>query len=145
MKEIIKKPGGIIIPSDTAHLQVLDEFLEETLRDFRMPDSDIADVAISVTELANNAIVHGNKNNPDKIVDVRIKLLSNEVEITVSDEGSGFNESIIPDPLSNENILKETGRGIFIVRSLMDKVLITTGKSGNTVVQLFKKFTAEEE
>jgi serine/threonine-protein kinase RsbW len=145
MKEIIKKPGKIIIPSDTAHLQELDEFLEETLREYKMPDSDIADVAISVTELANNAIMHGNKNNPEKTVDVEIKLLTDEVEITVTDEGSGFDESIIPDPLSNDNILKETGRGIFIVRSLMDKVIFSTGKSGNSIVQLYKKFTSDEE
>ncbi|MBD3234478.1 MAG: ATP-binding protein [candidate division Zixibacteria bacterium] len=140
MSEVVKKPGKIIIPSDQVYLQELDEFLEETLRNFSMAEGDIADVAISVTELVNNAIVHGNASDPDKMVDVEMILKDSSVEITVTDEGDGIDLSDIPDPLSDENILKETGRGIFIVRSLMDEVDITAGKDGGTVVRLVKKF-----
>ncbi len=140
MSEVVKKPGRIIIPSDQVYLQELDEFLEETLRNFNMTEGDIADVAISVTELVNNAIVHGNASDPDKKVDVEMILKDSSVEITVADEGDGIDLADIPDPLSDENILKETGRGIFIVRSLMDEVDIITGKDGGTVVRLVKKF-----
>ena len=81
MKEIIKKPGKITIPSDPIYLQPLDEFLEESLRHMNMPENDIADVAISVTELVNNAIVHGNRNNPAKMVEVNINYKNDKVEI----------------------------------------------------------------
>jgi serine/threonine-protein kinase RsbW len=139
MKQLIKKPGQIIIPSDQAFLQEFDEYLEESLHDFGMKDDDIADVAISVTEVVNNAIVHGNKNNPEKIVEVKLKIKRGDLEVLVIDQGEGFNSSEIPDPLSEENILKETGRGIFIIRSLMDEVEISAGQSGGTVVRLVKK------
>ncbi|PJA26405.1 MAG: ATP-binding protein [candidate division Zixibacteria bacterium CG_4_9_14_3_um_filter_46_8] len=141
MEEIVKKPGKIIIPSDQIYLQALVEFLEDTLRGFAMGEGEIADVAIAVTEIVNNAIVHGNKNNRNKRVEVRLSLKRSEVEITVIDEGDGFDLSIIPDPLSEENILKETGRGFFIVRSLMDKVKISTGKDRGTTVFLVKRFS----
>jgi len=144
MKEIIKKQGEIIIPSDPIYLQPLDEFLEESLRRMNMPENDIADVAISVTELVNNAIVHGNRNNPAKMVEVKINYKKDEVEISITDEGSGFDPDSIPDPLSDENVMKETGRGIFIVRSLMDRFEMLPGKSGNRI-RIFKKFTPVEE
>lgn len=144
MKEIIKKPGEITIPSDPIYLQPLDEFLEESLRRMNMPENDIADVAISVTELVNNAIVHGNRNNSAKMVEVNINYKKDEVEISITDEGSGFDPDSIPDPLSDENVMKETGRGIFIVRSLMDRFEMSPGKSGNRI-RIFKKFTPVEE
>ncbi len=139
MPKVIKEPGKIIIPSDVAYLQMLDEFLEETLRGFGVSESDIADIAISVTELANNAIIHGNKENPEKVVDIRIKLINGAVEIIVSDEGKGFDTLALPDPLTEENLFKENGRGIFIVRSLMDKVDIKIRKDNGTVIKLVKK------
>ncbi|MBD3170503.1 MAG: ATP-binding protein [candidate division Zixibacteria bacterium] len=145
MKDIIKEPGRIVIPSDPTYLQALDDFLEETLRGFGMADNDVADVAISVTELVNNAITHGNMNDSQKTVEVKIVRNSDQVEVTIKDQGLGFNPGNIPDPLSDENLLKETGRGIFIVRSLMDKVEFETAKNGGTRVKVVKKFTPVEE
>lgn len=145
MKDIIKEPGRIVIPSDPTYLQALDDFLEETLKGFGMADNDVADVAISVTELVNNAITHGNMNDPEKTVEVKIAGNSNQVEITIEDQGQGFNPGNIPDPLSDENLLKETGRGIFIVRSLMDKVEFESAQNGGTRVTVVKKFTPVEE
>lgn len=133
-----------MIPSDPVYLQPLEEFLEESLMNLGMGENDIADVAISVTELVNNAIFHGNRNDPDKTVEVRIVLKNKGVEISVADEGKGFDPTDIPDPLSNENLMKETGRGVFIVRSLMDRLEILAGKNGGSIVRIFKSFTPVE-
>jgi len=123
----------IRVPSDQEFLQDVDAFLEGTLRGFGVEESAIADIAISVSELVNNAMMHGNRASREKPVTVRIAFKNRTVTITVCDEGSGFTPADIKDPLADDNLLKEVGRGIFIVRSLMDKVDINATDRGTEV------------
>lgn len=118
----IIKNNTITIPSDQEHLVAVDEFLEGTLRGFGIDESTIADIAISVTEVVNNGIIHGNKSDPNKALTLSIDKTGSTLTFVVADEGAGFDPSIIDDPLKEENLLKEVGRGIFIIRSLMDSV-----------------------
>ncbi len=123
----------IKVPSDPEYLADVDVFLEGTLRGYGVDESVVADIAISVSELVNNAMIHGNRSADDKQVTVQISSKDGSVTITVSDEGGGFNPTEIPDPLAEENLLQEVGRGLFIVRSLMDDVDVTPGPAGTTV------------
>lgn len=123
----------IVIPSNAKYLSAVDDFIEGFLREYGTGESVVADIAISVSELVNNAIVHGNKVTEDAIVSVAIVRDGDSVTISVTDEGGGFNPTEIDDPLKDENLLKEVGRGIFIVESLMDKVEITPTQNGTTV------------
>lgn len=118
----IIKDNTITIPSDQDHLVAVDDFLEGTLRGFGIDESTIADIAISVTEVVNNGIIHGNKCDPSKALRLQIARSGSTLIFVVSDEGEGFDPSCVDDPLKEENLLKEVGRGIFIIRSLMDKV-----------------------
>jgi len=127
----------IRVPSDQEFLQDVDSFLEGTLRGHGVDESVIADIAISVSELVNNAIMHGNKASREKPVTVRVTFRQGMVTITVRDEGSGFASDQIRNPLAEENLMKEVGRGIFIVRSLMDTVDIRPSSHG-TEVQISK-------
>jgi serine/threonine-protein kinase RsbW len=79
-------------------------------------------LSIAVTEAVGNAIVHGNKEDAKKKVTLEFDLKKNEINVTVKDEGKGFDPDTISNPLEPENIMKESGRGIFILSSLMDKV-----------------------
>jgi serine/threonine-protein kinase RsbW len=133
MGKPIIKGNTIKVPSDPEFLADVDVFLEGTLRGYGVDESLVADIAISVSELVNNAMVHGNQSADDKLVTVAITGGNGSVTITVSDEGGGFNPTDIPDPLAEENLLQEVGRGLFIVRSLMDKVDVTPGPKGTTV------------
>ncbi|MDZ7292765.1 MAG: ATP-binding protein [candidate division KSB1 bacterium] len=90
-------------------------------------------LAISVTEIANNAIVHGNKRNPRKKIFVNIEVANGEVRLTIRDQGTGFDPNKLSNPLDPENLLRESGRGVFIVRSLMDEVLYDFSKGGTEV------------
>ncbi len=124
----------ITIPSSQEYLSDVDMFIEATLRGYGADESVIADIAISVSELVNNAIAHGNARNDNKKVIVEINRHTEVVTISVLDEGAGFNPNTLDDPLAEENLLKEVGRGIFIVKSLMDSVDIKPSPHGTKII-----------
>jgi serine/threonine-protein kinase RsbW len=95
-------------------------------------------LAIAVTEMANNAVIHGNQRDPRKKVFVNIEVVDAEVRLTIRDEGKGFNPDTLSNPLDPENLLRESGRGVFIVRSLMDEITYDFS-SGSTQVTLLKR------
>jgi len=140
----MKKPNitdnKIEIPSSENYLPDVDDFIEGKLESYGLNKSDIADVAISVTELVTNGIVHANKLNIEKTVQVEILRKNSKVEITITDQGDGFNPDLIDNPIEDENLLKEVGRGIFIVKSLMDKVIFESKPGEGTTVTLIKRF-----
>lgn len=124
--------GNVItIPSSDEYLADVDSFLEGTLRGHEVDESLIADVAISVSELVNNAIFHGNRGQFEQTVKVTVDCSGKKVTVSVQDQGSGFDASCIADPVADENLLKEVGRGIFIVKSLMDSVETKTTDTGS--------------
>jgi serine/threonine-protein kinase RsbW len=86
-------------------------------------DRDTADqISMAVREATVNAVLHGNKYDPAKKVRLAFEHRNRELVITISDEGSGLNEASFPDPLAPENLMKTSGRGIFLIRSFMDEV-----------------------
>jgi serine/threonine-protein kinase RsbW len=88
---------------------------------------------VSCTEAVNNAIVHGNKSDPDKKVIIRCIVDEKILTIYVKDEGKGFDSKSLQDPREKKNLMKENGRGVFLMRSLMDKVKFKRLKSGSIV------------
>lgn len=134
-----KKIYTLEIPSSQNRLAAADKFLEEHLRQHGLDQNVIADLAISATELINNAIVHGNQSDPDKIVKIILEFQDDRLTISISDQGSGFEPSEIPSPIADENLLKEAGRGIFIVRSLVDDLQIEKNPEGGTRMIIIKK------
>ena len=91
---------------------------------------------VSTLEAVNNAILHGNKSSPEKIVNIEITFKSNELKIKVTDEGTGFRPYKLADPTIPENIEALNGRGVFLMSRLADK--ITYSKKGNAVTMIFK-------
>ena len=102
-------------------------------------------VSVAVRESVVNAIKHGNKNDESKRVVVEFTPMPlddpEELIIRVEDEGEGFDPEDIADPLAPENILKSSGRGIFLIRSFMDDVQLQRGKVRGMEVRMVKKVT----
>jgi len=121
------------IPSDLNYLAAVDEFVEGKIRGYGVADSAVADIAISVSELINNAVTHGNKNDNSKHVEIEIRKADGNVIVSVTDQGGGFNPNKIDDPRKKENLLKEAGRGMFIVENLMDKVEVALTSDGTRI------------
>jgi serine/threonine-protein kinase RsbW len=136
--KIKRKNNQIIIPSSLDYLPKVDEYVEGKLRKLRVDENKLANIAISVTEAVTNAVVHGNKNDLKKKVFIKLKADSSRVEITVEDEGNGFDPESIQSPIEEGNLLKEVGRGIFILKSLMDKVDFIIQPQKGTMVKMTK-------
>jgi len=96
-------------------------------------------VDMAVREAITNAVVHGNKLDAAKVVELRLRNTPEAFEITVHDQGTGFNPNDVPDPTKEENILKASGRGIFFMRNFMDEVDWSVGANGGTNVRMVKK------
>ena len=94
---------------------------------------------MAVREAVTNAVIHGNRQDENKTVDVTLKSTAEAVEISVHDQGPGFNPEEIPDPTAHENILKASGRGIFFMRSFMDEVDWLIRPGGGTTVRMLKR------
>jgi serine/threonine-protein kinase RsbW len=124
----------ITIPSDAVFLAAVDDFVYEMFGKSGVAKSMIADFAISVSEIVNNSITHGAKGDRSKPVSVKIDIADNEACISIKDQGEGFDPHSLPDPLATENLLKQVGRGIFIVKSLMDSVDFNITGSGSEVI-----------
>ena len=90
-------------------------------------------IAMSVREAAVNAVLHGNAYDPNKKVRVSFETTPDSMVITIADEGIGLKDVELPDPLSQENLLKQSGRGIFLIRAFMDEVRIRDAEPGTEI------------
>ena len=79
-------------------------------------------LTMAVREAAVNAVLHGNEYDPAKHIDVSLENTVESLVISVADQGKGLDPDALPDPLAPENLLRGTGRGIFLIRSFMDEV-----------------------
>jgi serine/threonine-protein kinase RsbW len=79
-------------------------------------------LTMAVREAAVNAVLHGNEYDPSKQISVSLENNGTSLIITVADQGKGLDPDTLPDPLAPENLLRGTGRGIFLIRSFMDEV-----------------------
>ena len=139
MQKAVKENNRIIIPSSLNFLREVDEFVEQKLREQGINQDLVTDIAISVTEVVTNAVNHGNQNDPQKKVTVTLKVDKTQVTIRIEDQGTGFDPEHLANPLAEENLLKDAGRGIFIVKSLMDEVKFEVNSDSGTAVVLIKK------
>jgi len=96
-------------------------------------------IDLAVREAVTNAVLHGNRQDETKTVDVTLKSSPDAVEISVHDQGAGFNPDEVPDPTAAENILKSSGRGIFFMRTFMDEVDWSIRPGGGTTVRMVKR------
>ena len=123
----------ITISSQLSELAKVEQ-ISETVSDkmgFTQDEKD--NLAIAITEVVGNAIVHGNKKNPDKKVFVQFHIHPDRLHVEIQDEGEGFDPDEVADPLEPANLMKESGRGIFILQNLIDTVEFEFLKSGTKV------------
>ena len=87
-------------------------------------EDDLLKIGMAVRESVVNAVVHGNRYNANKKVSFSVVKNSQRLTVRVADEGEGFDYEDVPDPLAPENLMRSSGRGIFLIRSFVDELLI---------------------
>jgi serine/threonine-protein kinase RsbW len=110
------------IASKSENLALVEKLIDEVCETHNIGEDNYGNILIALTEAVNNAILHGNKGNPEKNVDISFDSGDNWIQFVVKDEGPGFDFNQLPDPTAPENIEKPSGRGIFLMRNLADKV-----------------------
>ncbi len=123
------------IPSLPENIRIVESFIENARDKIKFSDDVYGNIMIAVTESVSNAIIHGNKNDQTKIVDLCLEADSKCISCTVHDEGRGFDAAVLPDPTAPDNIFKTGGRGIFLIKNLADEVDFLA--NGSTVLMKF--------
>jgi serine/threonine-protein kinase RsbW len=113
---------SISIPSIPSNVQLVERFLLELADLCGFTESVLDRIMISITEIVNNGIRHGNLCDPAKLVHLFCHCHDDRLVFIIRDEGDGFFPDDLPDPLDEHNLLKEGGRGVLIIRSMMDDV-----------------------
>lgn len=115
------------------------EPLLKTLQEYvGMKEDTYHNMLIAITEAVNNALIHGNKLDTAKKVIMQINVLPEEIEFIIDDEGGGFDPDLVPDPRHPENLLKDNGRGVFLIRNLAFKSHYESTDNGTKVKIYFK-------
>ncbi len=124
----------IFIASKVENLRKIEKFIDEISATCKLNSELYGNVLIASLEAANNAIVHGNKLNENLEVKITANYQDNLLMITIEDKGPGFDYSHIPDPTAPENIENVSGRGVFLMEKLSDKLVF---KNKGSIVELY--------
>lgn len=128
-----QKSYVLALPSERKNITQVETFLK-SIEEFSLLDEfRYYNALIAITEAVNNAIIHGNKCNPDKLATLTVTITTDGMQFNITDCGEGFEPDAVPDPRTKENILLEGGRGVFLIRSLIDDVEYKRTETGMSV------------
>ena len=125
------------IESSINNLRIIENAIDEVMIEIGISQESYGKILVSAMEAVNNAIMHGNRYEQDKMVDVEISFKNEKLKIKISDEGKGFVPAEVPDPTVPQNLESLNGRGIFLMSKLADEIKYS--KRGNAVTMLFNK------
>lgn len=117
----------LTLDTDISSISVIEKLIDSQSQMLGIDDEVYGKYMLSVVECLNNAIAHGNRNDKSKKVHVHYKIDNERIHISVEDEGDGFDPDSLPDPTAEENIEKNCGRGIFLMRHLTDEIEFSNG------------------
>ena len=141
----VDKP--VVLSLDSA-LESVDRAEEEVVRfaeEAGFSEEDLQKIGMAVRESMVNAVLHGNQYDPAKKARLRAEIANGGLVVTVTDEGAGFDLGGVPDPSTEENLLRNSGRGIFLMRAFMDDLQVRRINPRGTEVRMVKYRTAETE
>jgi serine/threonine-protein kinase RsbW len=127
---------NFLIPSDLSYVLGLNHFISLMLKEFGFPVSESRiNIPLACDEALTNAVLHGNGRDPEKKVNVQIYVSHSRFKIRMADQGDGFDMDDVGNPLEGENLLRSSGRGIYMMRNIMDSVEF---KDAGRVVEMEK-------
>ena len=127
------------IESNPKNLITVEEFINYFAVDLQVSEEKMAGLLLSVTEATTNAIIHGNKCDESKFVTIDVRKEENKIVIKVKDQGIGFELGKVPDPTEPENLLKDSGRGLYLMRVYMDDVKYNITPDGTEITLIINQ------
>ncbi|WP_066630317.1 ATP-binding protein [Labilibacter marinus] len=112
----------IVLNSDIKNISIVEKLVDDLSAEYNINTDIYGKLLLAVVEGVNNAIVHGNKLDTNKNVNLEYQVTEDIVEFIIADEGKGFDFTTIPDPTLPENVEKTHGRGIFLMNHLADEI-----------------------
>lgn len=112
----------ISLPSETVSIRRISSEILKHLAPYNLNEDKAFEIRLSVEEAVRNAIVHGNKSDKHLSVKASCWLEGGDINIQIEDEGPGFGHKSLADPTSDDNVMRNSGRGIFLIKKLMDRV-----------------------
>lgn len=128
----------LVLASDPQQITKVEGFLLKLNKRLHLNEALFNKLLVAATEAVNNGIIHGNRRDPSKSVTLTCERNHEALTVCVEDEGTGVDPATIPDPLAAENLLRENGRGVFLMRSLMDSIEFLKTAGGSAVVMKMK-------
>jgi serine/threonine-protein kinase RsbW len=122
--------------SSPDNLRLVERLIEDVCQVYNVQEDSYGNILIAVTEAFNNAVHHGNQNNPSKNVLIGFENKDQQLLFSVTDEGNGFDYDSLPDPTDPTNIEKISGRGVFLMKHLAD--MVEFHQNGKEVLLGFK-------
>ena len=119
----------ITIQSKLDNISHIEKLVDEISEQCRLSSDLYGKILIATIEAVNNSIVHGNKFDISKTVDVGVQISDNSIHIYVKDQGVGFNYEDVPDPTKPENLENVSGRGVFLMKNLADDIIFNDNGS----------------
>jgi serine/threonine-protein kinase RsbW len=126
----------IRIESEISNIRIVENAIDSASGEIGISKENYGKILVSTLEAVNNAILHGNKSDPNKKVDILISYKLEVLKIKITDQGPGFSPDKVPDPTVPDNIESLNGRGVFLMSKLAD--VIKYSKKGNSVTMIFK-------
>ncbi|NYF80435.1 ATP-binding protein [Granulicella arctica] len=122
MADSITSRVNLTLESSLDSVNRVEQAAEDYAQRAGFDEDSVPNIAMAVREAAVNAVVHGNGYDPDKQITASFEATADSMIIRIADQGPGLDPETIPDPLAPENILRGSGRGIFLIRAFMDEV-----------------------
>ena len=139
LKAVTEETTELTLPSRIEAIAEAAEAAAEHARRSGFPEDALYGIDMAVREAVTNAVLHGNKRDETKRVELGLTSSPTSLQITVRDHGTGFDPATVPDPTDEQNLLKASGRGILFMRTFMDEVEWARHPQGGTLVRMKKR------
>ena len=128
----------MLLDSTLDSVEVAEKAVFEAAEDIGFGEDELHQLGMAVRESMVNAVVHGNRYNTRKKVHVSITKAPDRLTIIIADEGDGFDLANVPDPLDDDNLLRQSGRGLLLMRAFVDEFQVRRGELSGTEVRMVK-------
>ena len=134
----------ILLDSTLDSVEIAEDAVLHDAQEIGFREEELHQIGMAVRETMVNAVVHGNRYNAHKKVRLSLSLTPERLTIRIADEGEGFDPGNLPDPISGDNLMRHSGRGIFLMRAFMDDLQVRHLEPEGTEVTLVKNVVAKK-